>query len=111
VSSHWFVGQSSMRDDKGLSQKNQIEIMQSFRDGLYNILVSTSVAEEGLDIGECDLVIFYDSVPSAIRLIQRKGRTGRRRKGRVIMLIAEGTRDEGYMWAAKRRTQKMRRLV
>lgn len=111
VSSHWFVGQSSMRDDKGLSQKNQIEIMQSFRDGLYNILVSTSVAEEGLDIGECDLVIFYDSVPSAIRLIQRKGRTGRRRKGKVIMLIAEGTRDEGYMWAAKRRTQKMRRLV
>ncbi len=111
VSSHWFVGQSSMRDDKGLSQKDQIEIMQSFRDGSYNILVSTSVAEEGLDIGECDLVIFYDSVPSAIRLIQRKGRTGRRRKGRVIMLIAEGTRDEGYMWAAKKRTQKMRRLV
>ncbi len=111
INSHWFVGQSSARGDKGLSQKEQIEIMQEFRDGTYNVLVSTSVAEEGLDIGECELVVFYDAVPSAIRLIQRKGRTGRRKEGKVIMLIAEGTRDEAYMWASKRQTQKMRKLV
>ncbi|MHA1515215.1 MAG: DEAD/DEAH box helicase [Candidatus Heimdallarchaeaceae archaeon] len=111
INSHWFVGQSSARGDKGLSQKEQIEIMQSFRDGTYNALISTSVAEEGLDIGECELVIFYDAVPSAIRLIQRKGRTGRRKEGKVIMLIAEGTRDEAYMWAAKRQAQKMKKLV
>ncbi|MHA1205049.1 MAG: DEAD/DEAH box helicase [Candidatus Heimdallarchaeaceae archaeon] len=107
---HWFVGQSSVRD-KGLSQKEQIEIMQAFRRGDYNVLVSTSVAEEGLDIGECELVIFYDSVPSAIRLIQRKGRTGRRKKGKVILLIAEGTRDEGYFWASKRQLKKMKGIV
>jgi Fanconi anemia group M protein len=111
INSHWFVGQSSARGDKGLSQKEQIEIMQSFRDGTYNALISTSVAEEGLDIGECELVIFYDAVPSAIRLIQRKGRTGRRKEGKVIMLIAEGTRDEAYMWASKRQAQKMKKLV
>ncbi len=111
VRPHWFVGQSSMKDDKGLSQKQQIEIMKQFRSGEYNILVSTSVAEEGLDIGQCELVIFYDAVPSAIRLIQRKGRTGRRKEGKVIMLIAKGTRDEGYMWASKRQAKKMRRIV
>ncbi|MCG3215274.1 MAG: DEAD/DEAH box helicase family protein [Candidatus Heimdallarchaeota archaeon] len=111
IKSHWFVGQSSMRGDKGLSQKEQIEIMRSFRDGTYNVLVSTSVAEEGLDIGECELVVFYDAVPSAIRLIQRKGRTGRRKEGKVIMLIAEGTRDEAYMWASRKQAQKMKRLV
>ncbi|MCE7747064.1 MAG: DEAD/DEAH box helicase family protein [Candidatus Heimdallarchaeota archaeon] len=111
INSHWFVGQSSARGDKGLSQKEQIEIMQSFRDGTYNALISTSVAEEGLDIGECELVIFYDAVPSAIRLIQRKGRTGRRKEGKVIMLIAEGTRDEAYMWSSKRQAQKMKKLV
>ena len=111
VNSHWFVGQSSARGDKGLSQKEQIEIMHEFRNGTYNVLVSTSVAEEGLDIGECELVVFYDAVPSAIRLIQRKGRTGRRKDGKVIMLIAEGTRDEAYMWASKRQAQNMRRLV
>ena len=85
--------------------------MRSFRDGTYNVLVSTSVAEEGLDIGECELVVFYDAVPSAIRLIQRKGRTGRRKEGKVIMLIAEGTRDEAYMWASRKQAQKMKRLV
>ncbi len=111
VKSHWFVGQATSKGDKGLSQKEQIEIMQEFRDGTYNVLVSTSVAEEGLDIGECELVIFYDAVPSAIRLIQRKGRTGRRKEGKVIMLIAEGTRDEAYMWASKRQAQKMKKLV
>lgn len=111
VSAHWFVGQSSARNDKGLTQKQQIEIMQTFRDGLYNVLVSTSVAEEGLDIGDCDLVVFYDAVPSAIRLIQRKGRTGRRKKGTVIMLIAKGTRDEGYMWASKRQASKMKQII
>jgi Fanconi anemia group M protein len=111
VKGHWFVGQSSMKGDKGLSQKEQIEIMSAFRDGTYNTLISTSVAEEGLDIGECDLVVFYDSVPSAIRLIQRKGRTGRRREGKVVMLIAEGTRDEAYRWSSKRQSQKMKRIV
>ncbi len=111
INAHWFVGQSSMKGEKGLSQKKQIEIMQAFRDGTYNVLVSTSVAEEGLDIGECELVIFYDAVPSAIRLIQRKGRTGRRKEGKVVMLIAEGTRDEAYMWASKRQAQKMKKIV
>ncbi|MHA1953677.1 MAG: DEAD/DEAH box helicase [Candidatus Heimdallarchaeaceae archaeon] len=111
VKAHWFVGQSSGRGDKGLSQKEQIEIMQAFRDGSYNALVSTSVAEEGLDIGECELVVFYDAVPNAIRLIQRKGRTGRRKEGKVIMLIAEGTRDEAYMWASKKQAQKMKRII
>jgi len=111
VNAHWFVGQSSGRGDKGLSQKEQIEIMQAFREGTYNALVSTSVAEEGLDIGECELVVFYDAVPNAIRLIQRRGRTGRRKEGKVIMLIAEGTRDESYMWASKKQAQKMKRII
>ena len=111
VNAHWFVGQSSGRGDRGLSQKEQIEIMQAFRDGVYNTLVSTSVAEEGLDIGECELVVFYDAVPNAIRLIQRRGRTGRRKEGKVIMLIAEGTRDEAYMWASKKQAQKMKRII
>lgn len=111
INAHWFVGQSSMKGEKGLTQKQQIEIMQEFRDGKYNVLVSTSVAEEGIDIGECELVIFYDAVPSAIRLIQRKGRTGRRKEGKVVMLIAEGTRDEAYMWASRRQAQKMKKIV
>ena len=106
-----FVGQQSKRDDKGISQKRQIEILEKFRDGGYNVLVATSVAEEGLDIVQCDLVIFYDAVPSSIRAIQRRGRTGRGRPGKVIMLIAKGTRDEGYYWASVSRERKMKETL
>jgi Fanconi anemia group M protein len=103
-----FVGQATKgADDKGLSQKKQIEILEKFKEGIYNVLVSTNVGEEGLDIAECDLVIFYDVVASEIRLIQRKGRTARHRKGRVVILYCKGTHDEVYLRIALSKLKKM----
>ncbi|MGQ4833015.1 MAG: DEAD/DEAH box helicase [Candidatus Asgardarchaeia archaeon] len=107
----WFIGQQKRLGIKGLTQKQQIEILDKFSAGEYNILVATSVAEEGLDIAECDLVIFYDAVPSAVRRIQRMGRTGRKHEGNVIVLIAKGTRDEGYYWASLRKEKKMKEIL
>ena len=106
-----FVGQASKRGDEGLSQKKQKEIIEKFRLGEFNVLVATSVAEEGLDIPEVDMVILFEPVPSEIRTIQRRGRTARRRSGQVIILIAEKTRDEGYYWASKRKEKLMRHTV
>ncbi|MFX1298470.1 MAG: DEAD/DEAH box helicase [Promethearchaeota archaeon] len=106
-----FVGQQTRSGDKGLGQKRQLEILDQFKEGVYNILVATSVAEEGLDITECDLVIFYDVVPSEIRYVQRKGRTGRRKPGEVIILMAEKTLDEGYYWASQRKQREMYRII
>ena len=108
---HRFVGQQSKTSDKGLSQKEQIQLLKDFKEGIYNTLIGTSVAEEGLDIAECDLVVFYDVVPSAIRSIQRRGRTGRKKEGKVYILMAEGTRDEGYYWAEKRKESTMRETL
>ena len=103
-----FVGQSTKsQDDKGLSQKRQIEILDEFKQGIYNTLVGTNVAEEGLDIAECDLVIFYDVVASEIRLIQRKGRTARHREGRVVILYTKGTRDDVYLRIALNKLNRM----
>jgi ERCC4-related helicase len=103
-----FVGQTTKaEDDKGLSQKRQIEILEEFKQGIYNVLVSTNVGEEGLDIAECDLVIFYDVVASEIRLIQRKGRTARHREGKVVILYCKGTHDEIYLAIALRKLKKM----
>jgi len=106
-----FVGQATRAGDRGLTQKEQGEILQLFREGTYNILVATSVGEEGMDIQECDLVIFYEAVPSAVRLIQRRGRTARTHPGRVIVLVAMGTRDQGYYWASIHREAKMKELL
>ncbi len=87
-----FVGQAKKGEFK-LSQKQQKEVIQNFRDAKHNILVSTSVGEEGLDIPKVDLVIFYEPVPSAIRTIQRVGRTGRFNEGNAYILQSLGTRD------------------
>jgi Fanconi anemia group M protein len=108
IKAHKFVGQAHKGSDKGLSQKTQIKLLEDFKAGTYNTLIGTSVAEEGLDIAECDLVVFYDVIPSAIRSIQRRGRTGRKKEGNVLILMAEGTRDEGYYWAEKAKERSMR---
>lgn len=108
IKSARFVGQSTKsKDDKGLSQKKQLEILEQFKQGQYNVLVSTNVGEEGLDIAECDLVIFYDVVASEIRFIQRKGRTARHREGKVIILYCKDTHDEIYMHIALNKLKKM----
>ena len=102
-----FVGQGSRHKDKGLTQKQQTEIIEQFRAGDFNVLIATSVAEEGLDIPSTDMVLFYEPVPSEIRSIQRKGRTGRFQTGRVIMLVTKGTRDEAYRWSSQSKERKM----
>ena len=102
-----FVGQGSRHKDKGLTQKQQTEIIEQFRAGEFNVLIATSVAEEGLDIPSTDMVLFYEPVPSEIRSIQRKGRTGRFQSGRVIMLVTKGTRDEAYRWSSQSKEKKM----
>ncbi len=103
-----FVGQATKsKNDKGMSQKRQLEVLEMFKKGEYNILVSTNVGEEGLDIAECDLVVFYDVVASEIRFIQRKGRTARHREGKVIILYCKGTHDEVYMHIALTKLKKM----
>jgi len=102
-----FVGQSDTEGSDGMTQTQQQETIQRFRDGEFEVLVSTSVAEEGLDVPEVDLVLFYEPVPTAIRSIQRKGRTGRQTEGRVVVLLAEDTRDEAYFWKARQDEKRM----
>ena len=103
-----FVGQASRGGVKGLKQKEQVEIIERFKNSEFPVLVATSVAEEGLDIPSTDLVVFYEPVPSVIRTIQRRGRTGRQESGRVIILITRKTRDEGYYWSVKRQEKQMK---
>ncbi|MFB6292853.1 MAG: DEAD/DEAH box helicase [Halonotius sp.] len=102
-----FVGQGDKEGSDGMTQTEQQETLDRFRAGEFDVLVSTSVAEEGLDVPEVDLVLFYEPVPTAIRSIQRKGRTGRQTAGRVVVLMATDTRDEAYFWIARRKEKQM----
>lgn len=110
ASSEIFVGQAK-KGTTGLSQKKQKEMIDQFKENKFDILLATSVAEEGLDIPSVDLVIFYEPIPSAIRTVQRRGRTGRHSTGNVHLLLAKGTRDEGYRWSAHHKEQRMYRTL
>lgn len=102
-----FVGHGRGRQGPGLTKKQQQQVVDGFRDGATNVLVATSVGEEGLDLPECDAVVLFEPVASGIRMIQRRGRTGRRRDGKFFVLMTEGTRDAAYYWAARRRERRM----
>jgi Fanconi anemia group M protein len=110
IKSKTFVGQAQ-KNGTGLSQKNQKKVLEEFSEGKLNVLVATSIAEEGLDIPEVNAVIFYEPVPSAIRAIQRAGRTARLSKGKLIMLITKGTRDESFFYVSKAREKKMKTAI
>ena len=110
IAAHIFVGQVKKKGT-GISQKEQLRILQEFGQGNYNCLVSTSIGEEGLDIPKVDLVFFYEPIPSAIRTIQRSGRTARTEKGKVIVLVAKNTRDEAYRWVAHHKENQMYRVL
>jgi Fanconi anemia group M protein len=106
ISSELFFGQAKKKNE-GLSQKHQKEMIENFIDEKFSCLIATSVGEEGLDIPEVDLVIFYEPIPSAIRTVQRRGRTGRQKEGKVITLITKNTRDESYRWVAHHKEKRM----
>jgi ERCC4-related helicase len=102
-----FVGQASKDSEKGLSQKKQLEALRKFREGEFRVLVATSVGEEGLDVPSTDMVIFYEAVPSEIRSIQRKGRTGRSGRGKIVVLVTKGTTDETFRYVSQQREKAM----
>jgi Fanconi anemia group M protein len=95
----------------GLKQKEQVDLLNRFREGEFNILVATQVGEEGLDITGADAVVFYEPIPSEIRTIQRRGRTGRKNDGEVYILIARGTADEVFDKVSKDREELMRKKL
>jgi ERCC4-related helicase len=106
-----FYGQSNKKNQKGLNQDKQLSILNDFKKGVFPVLVATSVAEEGLDIPNVDLVIFYEPVPSEIRFIQRKGRTGRFSDGKVVVLVANNSIDSKYLEIAQKKIVKMKYIL
>ncbi len=107
-STGYLIGKAG---ERGLKRGEQVETVNKFRDGRISILVATQVGEEGLDISECNLVVFYDNVPSSIRFVQRRGRTGRKAPGRVVVLVTEDTLDEAYSWISKKKMKQSKGMV
>jgi Fanconi anemia group M protein len=115
ISADNFVGQAMKEHSKGkmtgLKQREQKEMIEKFKTGKINVLVATSIAEEGLDIPEVNEVIFYEPIPSAIRSIQRRGRTARLSKGALKILVTSKTLDEVFHYSAKHKEKRMHSAI
>ncbi|KLO96196.1 RNA helicase MPH1 [Fusarium fujikuroi] len=105
-----FVGQADGKRGEGMKQAQQIEAINRFKRGDFNVLVATSIGEEGLDIGQVDLIVCYDSSASPIRMLQRMGRTGRKRAGNIVLLLMRG-KEEDQFAKSKDNYEKMQTLI
>lgn len=105
-----FVGQADGKRGEGMKQAQQIQTIERFRKGDFNVLVATSIGEEGLDIGQVDLIVCYDSSASPIRMLQRMGRTGRKRAGNIVLLLMRGKEEEQFA-KSKDNYEKMQKLI
>jgi ATP-dependent DNA helicase MPH1 len=105
-----FVGQADSKRSEGMNQAKQQEAIRKFQMGIFNVLVATSIGEEGLDIGQVDLIVCYDASGSPIRMLQRMGRTGRKRAGNIVLLLMRGKEEESFI-KAKDNYEQMQKMI
>ncbi|CAI8032566.1 Antiviral innate immune response receptor RIG-I [Geodia barretti] len=79
----------------GMEKSEQLRVLEGFRQGKYNLLASTSVLEEGLDVPECNFVIRYQNVSNEIAQVQAKGRA-RAQDSRMYTVVS--TNPNRYYW-------------
>lgn len=105
-----FVGQADSKRSEGMNQAKQQDTINKFKRGVFNVIVATSIGEEGLDIGEVDLIVCYDASGSPIRMLQRMGRTGRKRAGNIVLLLMRGKEEESFA-KAKDNYEQMQKMI
>lgn len=105
-----FLGQADSKRSEGMNQAKQLDTIQKFKNGEFNVIVATSIGEEGLDIGQVDLIVCYDASSSPIRMLQRMGRTGRKRAGKIVLLLMRGKEEENFA-KAKDNYEQMQKMI
>lgn len=105
-----FVGQADSKRSEGMNQAKQLKTIQDFKKGKINVIVATSIGEEGLDIGQVDLIVCYDASASPIRMLQRMGRTGRKRAGNIVLLLMRGKEEDSFT-KAKDNYEQMQKMI
>ncbi|NXW58921.1 IFIH1 protein, partial [Eurystomus gularis] len=116
IKAHYLIGAGHNSEMKPMTQNEQREVIDKFRGGNVNLLIATTVAEEGLDIKECNIVIRYGLVTNEIAMVQARGRA-RADESTYALVASSGsgaveredvnTFREKMMYKAIQRVQKM----
>ena len=89
----------------GMEKSEQLRVLEGFRKGKYNLLTSTSVLEEGLDVPECNFVIRYQNVTNEIAQVQAKGRA-RAQDSRIYTVVSTNSNKE-YWYLVQEEKQRL----
>ena len=76
---------------------DQKETLNDLRNGTKNLIIATSVCEEGIDIAACNLVICFEPPPNLKSFIQRRGRA-RSTKSKYVIMFSEGQQKALLEW-------------
>ncbi|NWW88668.1 IFIH1 protein, partial [Rhynochetos jubatus] len=88
IKAYYLIGAGHNSEMKPMTQNEQREVIDKFRGGSINLLIATTVAEEGLDIKECNIIIRYGLVTNEIAMVQARGRA--RADESTYALVASG---------------------
>ncbi|XP_063789698.1 interferon-induced helicase C domain-containing protein 1 isoform X2 [Pseudophryne corroboree] len=116
IHAHYLIGAGSNSDYISMTQNDQKKVIHKFSTGELNLLIATSVAEEGLDIKECNIVILYGLITNEIAMVQARGRA--RAENSAVVLVASSSSGavdhdsvnvyrEGLMHKAIHKVQQM----
>ena len=101
----YITGANAPTEFGGCNPSVQLETLQKFKDGEFRILFATSVADEGLDVADCNLVIKYNYATDNIAHVQRKGRARKLRSQSILI-----TSDEKILEMEEKNKQLIKKV-
>jgi endoribonuclease Dicer len=103
-----LVGVSGSIGDFNVSLSKQVRTVSDFRKGDLNCIFSTSVAEEGLDIPQCNLVARFDLYRTMIGYVQSRGRARHQNSRYLHMIEKDNPQQEALIFEAMSAEQRMK---
>lgn len=98
-----FVGSSLSSKRKGdigdiVNSRDQQQNLDDFRIGRLNLIIATSVLEEGIDVSSCQTVICFDASKNLISFVQRRGRARKEGSKHIVLLEAHDKQGHSSKW-------------
>ena len=93
-------------EGEGMNLRKQDKVLQGIKSHRYNIVVATSVAEEGVDIPECQLVVSLNPPTTVKALVQMRGRA--RKKDSYFVVLCSSLREKEKLEDLKQQEQNMK---
>ncbi|RGB34312.1 hypothetical protein C1646_653906 [Rhizophagus diaphanus] len=109
IKSDVLVGHGTSEEgDIQMKFKDQNRTIRAFRDGKINLLIATNVAEEGLDIQPCNVVIRFDFFNTLRAYIQSRGRARRKDSKYIVMIEKDNLKEQGILGEMKKAEDDMK---